>query len=220
MKWLRIILPIFFLVGMLLGVSSVAYADDPPDGDPGIEVDITVMGDNPDVNVDVLGEDSEVTVNTTGTEVWINGQNLNDPTAVYNIQGGGSAVDGGWVKKKIGQAVGPLYSWIEESGAKLGLAIDGLAKVILLAQNNESELETQTSLVDTHDNRLTSLESESVNLGEQVDALEAQDAAIRARVNYLTAYYNRILAIIIGAFSLVVIGLGAGLFLTRRRIHS
>ena len=212
MKWFRLMLPIFLIVGMLL-CPIVAYADDGEES--GLDVDITVVGDNPDVTVDVLGENAEVTVNTTGTEVWINDQNLNEPTVIYQ---GGGGVSGSWVKSKINQIVEPLYSFAGEAQAKISLVADGLAKVILLAQDNESELETQTSLVDTHDNRLTSLESETANLGERVDAVEAQDAAIRARVNYLTAYYNRMLAIIIGAFSVVVIGLGAGLFLTRRRV--
>jgi hypothetical protein len=121
-----------------------------------------------------------------------------------------------------------MFPYMAETWARLNLTADGLAKVILLAQSNESELDTQTSLVDTHDSRLTSLESETASLGERVDALEAQDAALEAQdaatqayivavQDYLRADYNRKLIIIIGAFSLVVIGLGAGLFLLWRR---
>jgi hypothetical protein len=221
---LRIGLLLILMAAMLLGVSSVAYADDPPDGD-GIEVDITVVGDNPKVNADVLGDNSQVTVNTTGTEVWINGQNLNEPTAVYNSTYAEASPMG--VKRLIKSVMAPL---MEETWANLNLTMDGLAKVIQLAQSNESGLETQISLVNTHDDELTNLESETASLGERVDALEAQDAALEAqdaaiqarvtaKVNYVIASYNRILAIIIGAFSLVVIGLGTGLFLLWRRTH-
>ena len=224
MKWLRIIFAAFLLVGMLLGVSSVAYAD-PGDEDPGIEVDIVVVGDNPKVGVDVTGQNSEVTVNTTGTEVWINGQNLNEPTAVYNSSSNSSASSMG-VRRLVKDV---MFPYMSETWARLNLTADGLAKVILLAQYNESELETQISLADTHDNRLTSLESGTASLGERVHALEAQDAALEAQdaatqayivavQDYLKADYNRKLITIIGAFSLVVIGLGVGLFLLRRQI--
>ena len=222
---LRIGLVVILMAAMLLYVTPL-YADpgdespaDPPSGedppeDPGLNVDIAIVGDNPDVNIDIFGEDAEVTVNTTGTDIYLNGQNINEPTVIH--EGGG--VSGGWVKSKINQIVEPLYSFAGEAQAKISLFADGLAKVILLAQGNESELEASFSQLGDHSERLTTLESETASLGEQVDALEAQDAAITARVNYLTAYYNRILLIIIGAFSVVVIGLGVSLYLTRRRV--
>ena len=225
MKWLRIIFAAFLVVGMLLGVSSVAYADDPP-GDPGLNVDITISGDNPNVNADVLGANSQVTVNTSGTEVWINGQNLNEPTVIH--QGSGTMgpredellgyAEDPYARNEIGEVILP---WIEEAKARVDLVTEGLAKVILLAQENESELDTQVSLLEGHNERQTTLESETASLGERVNALEAQDAVIQAqitaKVNYLIASYNRMLIIIIGAFSLVVIGLGASLFLLWRR---
>jgi uncharacterized protein YciI len=229
MKWLRIILPIFLIMGMLLCFSSVAYADDPagdpppeppPDPPPGLNVNVTVVGNNSEVGVDLYGDDNTANVefHSENPTVYINGQNLNEPIAVYNIQNyGGGGVDGDWVKQKISQALAPIQSWAEETAARLGLTMDGLAKVILLAQDNEAELDTQISLLDTHEDRLTTLESETASLGERVDALEAQDAAIQAEINYLRDYYNSMLLIIIGAFSVVVIGLGAGLFLVWRR---
>jgi hypothetical protein len=238
MKWLRIILPIFLLVGMLLCINSVAYADpgdEQPEGDPGdggnpgdgsgLNVNVTVVGDNPNVNMDVLGENSEVTVNTTGTEVWINGQNLNEPTAVYNNSYSSASAMG--VRRVVKDV---MFPYMDDIWSRLNLTADGLAKVIQLAQHNESELDSQISLVDTHDDKLTNLGSETTSLGERVAALEARDAALEAQdaaiqaqitanVNYLIASYNRLLLIIIGAFSLVVIGLGAGLFLLWRRTH-
>lgn len=213
MKSVKIILPLLLLAMLLF--PTVAYADDPPD-DPGLDVDIVVVGGNADVEVDVAGEDSEVTVNTAGTEVWINGQNLNQPTVIHQ---GGGGVGGSWVKKRIGQAVGPLYSWMDEYTAKVELAANGLAKVIFLAQGNEATLEAQISLSDEHGSRLTSLESETAYLEEQVDALQDQDAQITARVNYLRAYYNRILVTIVILFSVVIIGLAVGLGMLWRRLR-
>ena len=200
MKWLRIILPIFLIMGMLLGISSVAYADD-----PGLDVDIDILGDNPDVGVDIYGDNAEV---------WINGQNLNEPTAIYNIQGGSPGVDYSWVNQRISDAIAPFQSWVEGRVAGLDLTMEGLAKVILLAQSNESILGTLVSLSDEYGNRLTDLESETAYLGKRADAL---DAKITAEVNHLTDSFNRTLAIIIGAFSLVVIGLVTGLVLLWRR---
>lgn len=222
MKWFRIILATFLLVGMLLSISSVAYADD-GDNDSSIVVEITIDGENP--------------------EVWINGQNLNEPTVIH--QGGGAS--SAWVRDRINQALSPLYSWMDEYGVKTELSAAGLAKVILLVQENESQ---QFLLFDKYGNRLTDLES---NLEERIKTLEAQDAAIEAqqlardnyltayydrmeeriktieaqrlaRDNYLTAYYNsltayynRMLVIVIGAFTLVVIGLATVLGILWRR---
>lgn len=224
MKWLRIIFAAFLLVGMLLGVSSVAYADDPPDGDPGLNVDIVVVGDNPEVNMDVLGNNSEVTVNTSGTEVWINGQNLNEPTAVYNTTRTGASNMG---VRRIVKYV--MFPYMEETWARLNLTADGLAKVIKLAQSSESDIANINSQISNsisdrlndQGERLTALELEAASQAGQIETLKAQDAAIQAqitaKVNYVIDSYNRILAIVIGAFSLVVIGLGVGLYLTRRR---
>lgn len=238
MKLLRIMLATFLVVGMLLGASSIAYAEepqdpppdppqgDPPPPDPSIQVDILVEGENPEVNVGVAGDNPDLNIGIGGDNpnVNINGQNLNEPTAVYNVTyGGGGGVDGSWVKKKIGQAVNPLYSWMDEYGAKMELAANGLAKVIFLAQDNESKVETQISLTDEYGNRLTELESDSAYLGKRVKTLEAQDEVIKAYVvardNYLRAYYSRILVTIVVLFSVIVLGLAAGLGVLWRRIR-
>jgi len=52
---------------------------------------------------------------------------------------------------------------------------------------------------------------------QRMSTLESQQAQITAEVNDLRDAHNRILAIIIGAFSLVVIGLVAGFVLLWRR---
>lgn len=208
MKWLRIILPIFLLVG-ILACPTVTLANDPD----GLDVVVTVKGDDADVDVNVIGDNSDVTVNTTGTEVWINGHNLDEPTAVYNVQNYSIGVDGGWVKRKISESLAPFQLWAEEQTIGLNLTAEGLAKVIILAQGNESILGTLVSLSDEHGDRLTDLESETAHLGEQVDDLGERVDALDAQI---TAN-NRTLVIIIGVFSLVVIGLIIGLVVVARR---
>jgi len=233
-------LVLMLMAAMLLGASSVAYADEPPPADPppaeppppdpppGLTVDVKVVGNNADVGLDLYGDDNtaEVNFHSENPTVLINGTNINDPIAVYNVSNT-TAVSNMGVRRLVKDV---MFPYMSDTWDRLNLTADGLAKVILLAVNNESELETQTSLVNTHDSTLASLESETASLGGRVDALEAQgaalaaqDAAIQARitaqVSYVIDSYNRILAIIIGAFSVVVIGLGVGLWLTRRRTY-
>jgi hypothetical protein len=49
-KWLIIVLAGFLVIGISLCTNPVAYADDPPNGDPDMTVDIGVTGD---VKVDI-----------------------------------------------------------------------------------------------------------------------------------------------------------------------
>lgn len=200
MKWLRIILPIFLSVGLILCIGSVAYA-----ADPGLDVDIDIVGDDADVGVDIYGDNAEV---------WINGQNLNEPTAVYNIQGGSSGFDGSWVNQRILDSLAPFQSWAEEQNAGLDLTMDGLAKLILLVQEHSSEISTLGESFDSQGRVAGILESAS---DERMRALEDQQAQLMAEINQLTDSHNRTLAIIIGAFSLVVIALATGLVLLWRR---
>ncbi len=197
MKWLRIISAAFLVVGILLCISSVAYAADPPD--PGLDVDIAVVGDNPKVDMGIYGNNPQV---------WINGHNLNDPFAVYNVLAG---ADTGWVNQRIA----PLESWISEYGDTVDLTVEGLARVILLVQEHSSEISTLAELLDSQGHVASIMESASE---QRISTLESQQAQITADVNHLTDSYNRKLAIIIGAFSLVVSGLAAGLVVLWRRI--
>lgn len=225
MRYLGLMLAILLLIVTLLGVSSSVHADD-GDEDSGLDVDIVVVGDDADVEVDVIGDDSEVTVNTTGTEIWINGQNLNEPTVIR--QGGNGGASKGWVRKRIDQAVGSLYSWAGDAQSRISLTADGLAKVIMTIGDQDTqldetsteigelyaELEAQTAQLNAHEDRLTSLD-------EKVKTLDAQDAIIQAYVkdyaNYLRADYDRKLMAIVATFSAVVVGLAIGLVILGRR---
>lgn len=225
MRCLGLMLAIFLLMGMFLGISSPAYADD-GDEDSGLDVDIVIVGDNADVEVDVIGEDSEVTVNTTGTEIWINGQNINEPTVI--IRKGDSGTSKGWIRKRINQAVGPLYSWFDDAGAVISLTADGLAKVILTIQDQDSQLgETSTSIgeiiaeLEAQNTQLSGHEDRLTGLDEKVKSLELQDentqAFVRDYANYLRADYDRKLMAIVILFSVVAIGLVIGLVILGRR---
>jgi len=239
MKWIRILLPVILIMGLLLGVSSVAYAgepnDDPgtgegqgSDDDGGLNVDITVVGDDADVDIAVIGDNSDVTVNTTGTDVWVNGRNLNEPTVIHQGNNGASK---GWIRKRINEAVGSLYTWAGETGQVLSMTMDGLAKVILTVEDQDSRLgdtsadieelyaglESQMTRLSDHEDRLASLDA-------QVEALEAQDAITQAYVkdyaNYLQVEYDRKLTIMSGVFLLAVVGLAVGFGVSIHRLRS
>lgn len=213
MKWLSILLATFLLGGMLLG-ATVAYADDGDEG-PGLDVDITVVGDNADVGVDLYGDGNtaEVNFHSENPTVWINGQNINEPTVIH--QGGG--VSGSWVKKRINQVIEPLYSFAGEAQAKISLFADGLAKVILKTYGYDDDLSDISGDLARHDEELDIQKA-------RLASLEAREAGhYAALLSYATALqqdYNRKLAILIGAFSLVVIGLGAGLGVLWRRTRA
>lgn len=247
MKWFRIALAIFLLVGMLL-CAGVAYADDgegegggdnPGDegnpGDGGVEgsglnVTVTVVGNNSDVGVDLYGDDNTANVNfhSENPSVYINGQDINQPTVIY--QGGGGGVEGSWVKKKINQAVGPIYSWAEEAQARIGLTADGLAKLIMIVKDQDSQLgETSADVDDLYPklddfyNRLEGIDGELSSLEGEHDALVSE-----VRLNYqelvfeiemMEWQYNRILVIMSGAFLLVVMGLGIGFGVSIHRLR-
>ena len=240
MKWLRIILPIFLIMGMLFCINSVAYADPgdaPPEGDPGDGgnpgdgsgyVNVTVVGNNSEVGVDLYGDDNTANVNfhSENPSVNINGRNLNDPIAVYNVSNTYAGASNMGVRRVVKDV---MFPYMQETWDRLNLTADGLAKVIKLAQSNESDIANIDSQISNsisdrlndQGERLTALELEAASQAGQIETLKAQDEAIKAYIvaveDYLRADYNRKLITIIGAFSVVVIGLAIGLYLTRRR---
>lgn len=208
MKWLRRLLPVFLAIVLLLSIGSVVYADDKEDG---LNVDIAILGDSPDVEVDIYGDDAEV---------WINGRNLNEPTVI--IQNSGSrGTSKGWILKRIDQAVGSLYTWAGETKYMLGLTMDGLAKVIITVEAQDSQLDVASSDVDelradldTQTTQLGNHETRLFYLDAQVEALVSEDAILQAYVtdyaNYLQADYDRKLMTIVTIFSVMVVGLAVG----------
>jgi len=228
MRYLGLMLAILLLIVTLLGVSSPVHADD-EDGDSGLDVDIVVVGDDADVDVDLYGNDNTANVNfhSENPSVYINGQNINEPTVIVRSSGPSK----GWIMKRIDQAVSSLYDWAGETGQVLSLTMDGLAKVILTVEEQDSQLseassdtdelraglEAQIARLDNHENRLYGLDA-------QVEAHVAEDAILQAYVkdyaNYLRADYDRKLMAIVATFSAVVVGLAIGLVILGRRRRS
>lgn len=216
MKWIRLLLPVILVVSILLS-AGVVYADDE---ESGLDVDITVIGNDADVEVDLYGDDNtaNVTFHSENPTVLINGQDINEPTVIVRSSGPSK----GWIMKRIDQAVSSLYDWANETGQVLTMTMDGLAKVILTVEDQDSQLdvasndaselrtrlETQAAQLDNHESRLSGLDA-------QVEALIAKDAILQAYVkdyaNYLQAEYDRKLMVIIVVFSVMVVGLAVGL---------
>jgi hypothetical protein len=63
-KWLIIVLAVFLVIGISLCINPVVHADDPPDGDPDMKVDIGIDG-NLKVDIDASGP-AELNVNAKG----------------------------------------------------------------------------------------------------------------------------------------------------------
>ena len=168
--------------------------------------------DNPDVNLGLDGDNPNV---------YLNGRNINEPTVItQRIVRQSSGV--GWddfARDQIIELKQKIFPWMDEYTAKVELAASGLAKVIVLAQDTDSKLKTET---DATGKRLTDLEAGSANLDKRVGSLEAEDVAIKnyiaVREAAITSYYNRVLMIIIIAGAVLILGLGAGLVLLWRRI--
>jgi len=230
MKWFRVLIAIFLLAGMLLCINSVAYADDPPDDDSNLKVDITVVGDNADVNVDVPGQDSKVTVNTGGTEIYLNGQNINEPTVINRTTTSIRTID-----KTARQLVNELDLLLKEYGSALNLTANGLAKVIIQVQGQESTLNDMSQILDENTARLDDLvDGQVAGLNDQFSDLsgriydlerennalatevEEERAAMQERLDKMELDYNKKLVIMGVVFSFVLLGLGMGL---TRRIH-
>lgn len=238
MKWFRILLPILLIVGMLLCISPVAYAADPPDDEGGLNVDITVVGDNPDVDIDVQGEDAVVNLDTSGTEIYLSGQNINEPTVIRKTK----YYPG--VDKSARQQIDTLNAILQEHGGRLSLTMDGLAKLIIKVQEQDSALIYIFEGLDEHTARLDDIDGKVSGLNGQVSYLNGQvsdlniriwdlesrhnalatdveegQAAMLERLDKMELDYNRKLLIMAGVFLAVVLGLGIGLTRRIRRLR-
>lgn len=99
MKWFRLVSIAFLMLAMLLWASPVVYADDPPDEDSDMKVDVEIDGDlkvnigvsgPAELNVGVEGPSEihidagdEVNLNVEASDesqVFIEGQKLDEPT--------------------------------------------------------------------------------------------------------------------------------------------
>lgn len=219
MKWFRIFLATFLAVVAFLGVNFTAYANDPPESS--LKVEITIDGDNSDVRVGIGG---------SNPEVWINGQNLNDPSIIYHESGANES----WVKGQINEAIAALYPLIEEQAARLGLTAEGLAKVIITIQGYNSQFASASSVdriysrlagvnsilgdldiqIEGNDDRLESVDSLLSSLEETQDTftneMDTNYQALASEIEQVEREYNMLLAIASGVSLLVITGLGIG----------
>jgi len=218
MKWLGRLLPILLLVALLVPATAVLAEEG------GLDVDIVVIGDDADVGVDIHGDDAEV---------WINGQNLAEPTVIRIVDRRGASKK--WVSKQLDQVIGPLYSWVDTLLPQVALTVDGLAKVIILAQSTESELEILASYsreygeildwhsgrLDNQDNSLADLRTEIRELDAKISLLSSQNRLMvkttATSLEVLRAeYYGNFLILLVG-FSVIVLALWVGLMLVARK---
>lgn len=246
MKLLRLASTVLLMVVMFLCVSPIAHAegDNPPDvedplpeeaGDnpgPSIVVDILVDGDSPEVNIGVVGDNPDVNLGIGGDNpnVFVNGQNLNNPTAIYNItnnnSGGGS--DGTFYLNKIKK----LREDLTQTNLHLDLAAEGLAKLIMKSYGHDDSLMgiswTITDNTEDITELLVLLESQELKLRAgagadyelltQLETLQQQVSYQNEQIEYLETYVatlNLWLWVALGLGGAAVLGLLA--MVIRRR---
>lgn len=135
---------------LLCSVNLVAYAETGEGNDNeaasqsseeegSLNVNVGVIGDNPDVSVSIEGDNPNVNIGTNGEnpEIYVNGTNINTPTVVNEYHSHSNSyttvVEGvslSEVDSEINKSLSPLSARTGEVEKNLNLAIDGLAKVI------------------------------------------------------------------------------------------
>jgi len=174
---------VFFSVSVLLFClgPAVLYADD-----EGLDVEIGIIGDEPDVDVDIYGDNPKVNVDVEGdnSEVYLNDRNIEIPTEVHNtytttVQG----VDKSQVRKEISNALNPVNNWIGDIEGRLGLTMDGFAKMILLIgdprQISSSIIENLNNHSAELENQGLELENQGLEIKEQGLELERQSSELK-----------------------------------------
>lgn len=171
MKKLRFIWTIPILLLFLIPLP--VYADDGC-GDAGcedgcdMEVNIDVSG-NSEVNVNT-GDNSEVEVNTGAcNDVYINGQDINEPTVIHHQRTSYNAYYSSRLSK--------LEYWRVETIEALQITMDGLAKMIVVSEGKNGELDTLNQRLEgllmditSQDEGLSSLRAEVIALDAGKDA--------------------------------------------------
>lgn len=227
MKWFRLLLIISLLAGMLLcpgviyadgGDDDSGSSEDSTVEGSGLVVGIGIVGDNPEVNIGVDGDDAEINVGVgskdtkvnlltgEGSEinmgvgqesiVYVNGQDVNQPTVIHNHSGesGASIYQ---VYRAIQKRLEPLYFWMEDRDEAIGLTMDGLAKVILTINGQDSVLNEQSSRLDVQEEEIAALQN---SIDSKMLSLENQLAVSRQHTEDMRIVYNRNIVIL---FSLV-----------------
>lgn len=228
MKW-RLLLIVSLLVGLLL-CPGVIYADGGDDGSkdstvegPGLVVGIGIVGDSPEVNIGVDGDNAEITVGVgskdtkvnlltgEGSEVnmgvgqesivYVNGQDVNQPTVIHHHSGesGASIYQ---VYQAIQKRLEPLYFWMEDRDEAIGLTMNGLAKVILTINGQDSVLNEQDLRLDVQEEEIAALQN---SIDSKMLSLENQLAVSRQHTENMRIVYNRNIVILFSLVGVLVI---------------
>jgi len=185
---LKMFLALLLAVVATLGISAVAYAGDPP----GLDVDIGIVGDDPDVGIDIWGDNANVTL-TVGPDGNIY---INKPAA-GSTAGAGPAPPMGINHE--------TKTWLKGLTSGLNLTADGLAKIILVTneqgniiQGNATKLEGQGAGISRLSSELLDLEGQTAETFAmtqgQVTALEQ---SLRAAKTQYAMMMGILLAIIL-----------------------
>ena len=169
MKKLRLIWAIPVLC--LLLVPLPVYADEGCDGDCDMKVDIEVSGDS-EVNVST-GSNSEVGVFPgENNNVYINGQDINQPTVIIQKRNVGTNYN-----TSYGVRFSKLESWRYETIEALQMTMDGLAKLIMISEGKNGELEILSQRLESLWSGLINQEEGLVSLYAEMNALDAEKDA-------------------------------------------
>ncbi|GAH90598.1 unnamed protein product, partial [marine sediment metagenome] len=195
MKW-RLLLIGSLLAGLLL-CSGVIYADEGENSD--LTVGIGITGDDVEVNVGVDANNVEVNmgINSGNADINLNGQNINEPTVIHHttVQSGG--IGWGELNGRIRKVMTPIYAWMEDRDGAISLTMDGLAKVILTINGQDSALDEQSSRLDEQEKEIAALRN---SVDNKTLSLENQLALSRQHTEDMRTIYNRNIVIL---FSLI-----------------
>ena len=170
MKKLRLIWTIPVL--LLLLVPLPVYADEGCDGDCDMEVNIGVSGNS---EVDVFtGPNSEVGVYPgENNDVYINGQDINEPTVIVKNINKSSVNYSTYYSSRLSK----LEYWRTETTDVIQMTMDGLAKLIMVSEDKNGELEILSQRLDTllseiseHDGDVIALQTVILTFNAEKDA--------------------------------------------------
>ena len=178
MKWLiRSLLVAFLIVGMLLSSGSVVYADDGEEDEEDPE-------DGLKVDIEVVGENAVITLSTTGTEIYLSGQNINEPTVIRKTRTKEYFIENSYDDAVLKENISNIETFLEEAGVKLDMTGNGLAKVILVIGEHTDSLDELLGLVNQYN------ESAASRSSIQTVKEKSQDIAILQLNNELLALEN------------------------------
>lgn len=147
----RICITIALLLCLTFTMSGTTLAAEPEDG---LDVDIVIVGNEPDVDIDIVGDDSTV---------YVNGWDITTPNIVHNSSGPDK-----WARTKIKEVILPGMGELQQG---LTITSEGLAKLIPMYVDQVTVFE---GLFGKSDKSLADLQE---RLDEQANALHTYTRA-------------------------------------------